>query len=405
MIVTIRTGRVLKDRYELTDRIALGGMGEVWRAHDRTLDRTVAIKVLRDDLRGNETALARLRAEARNGGGVSHPNVATLLDYGEQDGGGFLVMEYVAGEPLSDVLARETTLPLVDVLRVIAQCAAGLHAAHVAGVVHRDVKPSNILLTPQGTAKLTDFGISLGSGQPSLTAAGMVMGTAQYLPPELTLGKKASPAADIYALGIVGYEALTGRRPYTGDNQIEIALAHVEQPLPPLPDHLPAPVRDLVEAMLTKEPAERPRSAATLARATEEVLRRLVDVPAADDPVTQPGDGVPAPDAPVTPVATPVTWPPSTPGSPTDPDDHTTTSPTPPVVRSRRELRRAEAVQVRWRRPSWRELSADRRWLGTVVAGVIIAIVLAAVLIGTLALDEGRWAGAGAHPTTGQPTD
>src|SRR5690625_3152021 len=210
--MAIRAGHLLRDRYELTSRIAVGGMGEVWRAHDRLLGRTVAAKVLRQDLVGDTASLARLRAEARNASGVVHPNVAVVLDYGERDGSGFLILEYVPGEPLSKVLGRERTLPPHRLLPLLAQCAHGLHAAHEAGVVHRDVKPSNVLITPDGTVKLTDFGISLGTGQPALTAAGMVMGTAQYLAPELALGRPASPACDIYALGVVAYESLLGRR-------------------------------------------------------------------------------------------------------------------------------------------------------------------------------------------------
>lgn len=458
--MTTRAGLVLAGRYELTERIAVGGMGEVWRAHDRTLDRTVAVKVLREDLRGNETALARLRAEARNGAGLSHPNVATLIDYGERAGSGFLVMEFVAGEPLSDVLGREGTLPVRDTLRIIAQCAAGLHAAHVAGVVHRDVKPSNILLTPDGTAKLTDFGISLGVGQAALTAAGMVMGTAQYLPPELALGKKASPAGDIYALGIVGYEALAGRRPFTGANPVEIAFAHVEQPVPPLPDALPAPVRQLVTAMLAKDPADRPRSAAALARTAEELLETTVTTEpgprraatpaggatpgAADVPLGAAGDDSPAPasrptalptkdddavpDDPDTPLDGSMAGPPSWLDGPSATHDAapvpvretrdvvplvtassrplTTggTATTPRAAVTRRDLHRPASRAI-WRRPTWRELAADRRWLTALGVGVVLVIVLVAVLIGTLGLSEARPAGTGRHQTTDQPSN
>lgn len=367
-------GRVLKDRYRLTERIAVGGMGEVWRAQDLTLGRVVAVKVLREDLRGNRTALARLRAEARNGGGLSHPNVATLIDYAEEDGGAFLVMEHVAGEPLSAVLEREKTLPLRETLRIIAQCAAGLHAAHVAGVVHRDVKPSNILLTADGVAKLTDFGISLGAGQPALTAAGMVMGTAQYLPPELALGRRASPSGDIYALGVVGYEALVGERPFTGANQVEIAFAHVEQPLPALPARLPAPVRELLVSMLAKDPADRPRSAAALARAAEDLLESASP---GETPATETGTA-PAPAPAFSPEPAPAATP--TAGTQSDPRPGSVTA---PAVRRRD---RQPAARTAWRRPRWHDLRSDRRWLTAVGVGVTVAIILAAVLIGTLAL-------------------
>lgn len=355
----IRAGDVLQGRYELTERIAVGGMGEVWQARDRSLGRTVAAKVLRDDLVGDEVALARLRVEARNSGGVIHPNVAMLLDYGEQDGAGFLIMEYVAGEPLSAILSREGVLAPRRVLTMLAQSAHALHAAHEAGVVHRDVKPSNIVITPEGAIKLTDFGISLGVDQPALTAAGMVMGTAQYLPPELALGHPAQPPGDVYALGVVAYEALAGKRPFTGENQVEIAFAHVKQPVPALPRHVPSLVRALVMEMLAKDPAARPAPAAEVARRAEEILATAV-APAAPhaprpgpDPAAEPD--VPAP-------------------------DRTAISAAGSGAVSRRSLR-----ESRWRRPTWRQLTADRRWLVAVSSGLLLIVVLALTL-GTLAL-------------------
>lgn len=344
--MAIRAGHLLRERYELTERIAVGGMGEVWRARDLLLGRTVAAKVLREDLLGDSASLARLRAEARNASGVVHPNIAVLLDYGEQDGGGFLVMEYVPGEPLSQVLEREHTLAPARLLPILAQCAEGLHAAHRAGVVHRDVKPSNILVMADGTAKLTDFGISLGAGQPALTAAGMVMGTAQYLPPELAMGRPARPAGDVYALGVIAYEALAGRRPFTGTTQVDIAMAHVSTPLPPLPDDVPPAVRELVTAMLAKDPAERPDSAATVARRMRDIVTGDDAAPTADDAASRPS-----------PAATP--------------------SPR------------------RWRWPTWSELAADRLWLTVVGAGLALAAVLALTL-GTLAVG-------GEQPTGSSP--
>ncbi len=373
--MAIRAGHLLRERYELIDRIAVGGMGEVWRAHDRVLGRTVAAKVLREALVGDADSLARLRTEARNASGVVHPNVAVLLDYGEQDGGGFLVMEYVPGEPLSAVLARERTLLPHELLPILTQCARGLHAAHLAGVIHRDVKPSNVLITPDGSVKLTDFGISLGAGQPALTAAGMVMGTAQYLPPELAMGKPARPAGDVYALGVVAYEALVGHRPFTGTNQVDIAMAHVTTPLPPLPEHVPEPVRELVTAMLAKDPAERPASAADVARRMEQLMADGVSraVPASPER-RQSAVGAEDDDAPVT-------------------------TPTGPVVGVRR--RRRSPGRSRWRRPTWAELAADRRWLTAVGVGLILIVVLALTL-GTLALGGDQPTGA---PRLDQPID
>ncbi|WP_206515642.1 serine/threonine-protein kinase [Georgenia faecalis] len=268
-----QAGLLLMGRYQLRSRIALGGMGEVWRAWDVDAERAVAAKVLRPELAGQEAFLARLRAEARNSAGLHHPNIAALLDYGEQDGSGFLVMELVDGEPMTALLERRGTLPAAELLPVLAQVARGLHAAHAAGVVHRDVKPSNILLPPGGPVKITDFGISLAAGQPALTAAGMVMGTAQYLSPEQATGRPATPLSDLYALGIVAYEALAGRRPFTGRTEVEIAVQHVDAPVPPLPGDVPAPVRDVVARLLAKHPALRPPSGEALARELDRLAR------------------------------------------------------------------------------------------------------------------------------------
>lgn len=268
-------GLQLGDRYELKKRIAVGGMGEVWQAADLHLDRKVAAKVLRAEFAGDHGFLQRMRAEARNAAGLSHTNVTAMYDYGEQDGAGYLIMELVEGEPLSDLLARERTLAPGQLLPVLAQTARGLHAAHVAGVVHRDVKPSNLLITRDGTVKITDFGIALGANQAPMTAAGMVMGTAQYLPPEQAMGKPAQGVGDIYALGVIAYEALVGHRPFTGTTQVDIAFAHVNQPVPPMPDDVDRRVRDVVMSMLDKDPERRPRSGASLGRILDALLQQM----------------------------------------------------------------------------------------------------------------------------------
>ena len=273
--MTPEAGLVLGGRYELISRIAVGGMGEVWTAMDLHLHRRVAAKVLRAEFAGDKAFLDRLRAEARNSAALSHQNIAAIYDYGEQVGSGYLIMELVHGEPLAELLARERTLEPAQLLPILGQTARALHTAHMAGVVHRDVKPSNILITADGHVKITDFGISVGSNQAPMTAAGMVMGTAQYLPPEQAMGRAATGAGDIYALGVVAYEALAGRRPFTGSTQVDIAFAHVNQPVPPLPDVIDVRVRDVVMQMLDKDPERRPRSAASLARMLEELAGRL----------------------------------------------------------------------------------------------------------------------------------
>ena len=268
------TDVALGGRYRLASRIAVGGMGEVWVAHDMALARDVAVKVLREEFAGDAGFLERFRTEARNSAQLSHPNIAQLYDYGEQEGSGFLVMELVLGEPMSDLLDRQPVLPTRRLLPILAQTARALHAAHVAGVVHRDVKPGNILLARSGRVKITDFGISMASNQIPMTASGMVMGTAQYLSPEQAIGRAATPASDIYSLGIVAYEGLVGNRPFTGPTAVDIAVAHVNTPVPPLPSDIEPHLAALVMRMLAKEPEERPRSAASLARTLDGMLDR-----------------------------------------------------------------------------------------------------------------------------------
>ncbi|RMI14451.1 serine/threonine protein kinase [Cellulomonas triticagri] len=252
-------------RYRLTRQIAVGGMGEVWAAHDTSLQRDIAIKVLREEFAGDTGFLERFRTEARNAGSLSHEGIAALFDYGEQDGSAFLAMELIVGEPMSDLLEREPVLPPRRLLPILAQTARALHAAHLAGVVHRDVKPGNILITPTGKVKITDFGVSLSADQVPMTATGMVMGTAQYLSPEQAVGGPATAASDMYALGIVAYEALVGHRPFTGPTAVDIAVAHVNTPVPPLPSTVSRPIAQLVMRLLAKDPASRPDNADELA--------------------------------------------------------------------------------------------------------------------------------------------
>ncbi|MET1051949.1 MAG: protein kinase [Mycetocola sp.] len=260
-------------RYELESRIAIGGMGEVWKATDLVIGRTVAIKILKDEYLGDPNFLERFRSEARHAALVNHEGIANVFDYGEEDGSAFLVMELVPGEALSTMLEREHVLPTDKVLDITAQTALALQAAHAAGLVHRDIKPGNLLITPDGRVKITDFGIARIADQVPLTATGQVMGTVQYLSPEQASGHAASPTTDIYSLGIVAYECLAGKRPFTGESQVAIALAQINETPPALPVTVPEPVRNLVLSMIAKNPADRPASAAHVARAAQ-ALRR-----------------------------------------------------------------------------------------------------------------------------------
>ncbi|MGH8968925.1 MAG: serine/threonine protein kinase [Actinomycetes bacterium] len=266
--MTPATGVLLGERYLLTDRIAGGGMGEVWRASDQVLGREVAVKVLRREYADDPTFLERFRGEARHTAGLSHPGIATVYDYGEDDSP-YLVMEHVPGEPLSAVISRHGAMAPERVLDMVGQSALALQAAHDAGVIHRDVKPGNLMVRPDGTVKVTDFGIARAADSAPLTRSGAIMGTAYYMAPEQVGGGTVTPASDIYSLGVVAYECLAGRRPFDADTPVGVALAQVREAPPDLPTSVPPPVRDLVMRMLAKDPAARPASAGELGRETQ----------------------------------------------------------------------------------------------------------------------------------------
>ncbi|NWN87337.1 MAG: serine/threonine protein kinase [Micrococcaceae bacterium] len=268
------SGMTLGGRYELTDRIAIGGMGEVWKARDTVLGRIIAIKILKEEYTGDPNFLRRFRAEAQHTALLNHPGVANVFDYGEEEGSGFLVMELVPGDPLSAILDREKVLSPDRTLSIMAQTARALSAAHAQGLVHRDIKPGNLLIDAKNRVKVTDFGIARLADQVPLTATGQVMGTAQYLAPEQATGQQATGVSDIYSLGIIGYECLAGHRPFTGESQIAIALAQVNDDPPNLPDSIPEPVRALIMSMLAKEAEDRPVDADKLAEAAEALRRQ-----------------------------------------------------------------------------------------------------------------------------------
>jgi len=264
------TDYLLAGRYRLTDRIAAGGMGEVWRGEDQLLNRAVAVKLLPTGRAGDESFLARFRAEARYAASLSHPGIARVYDYGEsaEFGGAYLIMELVKGEPLSAILARAGRLSPDATLDIVGQAARALDAAHQAGIVHRDIKPGNLLVAAGGTTKITDFGIATAvrAAQAShLTETGMVMGTAMYVSPEQATGAPVDASSDIYSLGVVAYECLAGHVPFMASEPLAIAYAHKHAPIPALPPDVPQPVADLVYDMLAKTPAGRPASARVVA--------------------------------------------------------------------------------------------------------------------------------------------
>jgi eukaryotic-like serine/threonine-protein kinase len=255
----------LRGRYLPESRIGAGGMGVVWRARDIRLGRIVAVKVLRPEFAGSHEFRDLLLREGRLASRVPHPGVVQVRDYDDGSAGGvpYLVLEYVAGLSLAAVIRAQGTLSPRCVLGLIAEAAEALGCAHAAGIVHLDVKPGNVLVDG-GRVKIADFGIAQEVGAVPATRAGLLMGTPAYLSPERAAGLPATPASDLYGLGMVAYECLTGRPPFQG-SPLAVALAHADQPLPPLPDTVPAPVAELVAALAAKDPRRRPGDALALA--------------------------------------------------------------------------------------------------------------------------------------------
>jgi eukaryotic-like serine/threonine-protein kinase len=264
---------VLDGRYALVELIATGGMGEVWRGTDQILGRQVAIKMLAAMHADDEQFRARFQAEARYASSLSHPGITRVFDYGEHSplGGPYLVMELVDGQPLSEILERHGRLDPNVVLDIVAQSARALDIAHQAGIVHRDIKPGNLLIMADGTTKITDFGIAKAHSLQSmqLTATGIVMGTALYVSPEQATGSPLTGSSDIYSLGVVAYECLSGQTPFMADQPLAIAIMHKHEPVPPLPPDVPPSVADLVYAMLAKAPDGRPETAQHVADRAE----------------------------------------------------------------------------------------------------------------------------------------
>jgi serine/threonine-protein kinase len=311
---------LLADRYRLESRIAAGSVGEVWRAEDLVLGRPVAVKVLQEGYASHPQTLARFRAEARHAGSLAHPGVAHVYDYGETGPAGrpYLVLELVDGPSLAGVLAGGPLGPAAT-MGIVAQVAAGLAAAHAAGLVHRDIKPANLLMGRDGQVKITDFGIAHAAGSAPITQVGTLVGTPAYLAPERSAGEPATPASDLYSLGMVAYECLTGTLPFHG-TPLEVASASRFGSLPALPADVPAPVTALVSDLTAKDPTARPGSSADVAARAAQ-LRDAMNGGLSAGPPGRPGTRPSAPATshtavlpdPQAPAAEMLDWPPAAP--------------------------------------------------------------------------------------------
>ncbi|MEU8323313.1 protein kinase [Nonomuraea sp. NPDC048881] len=295
-------GTTLNDRYMLADRLGGGGMGEVWRADDLVLGRAVAVKVMMPALSENPTFTQRFQNEARAMATLRHRGVVGVYDYGVHEADGrrvsYLVMEYVRGESLDRVL-RRGPLGAEEAMRLVAEVGDALAAAHAQGIVHRDVKPANLMVRPDGQVALTDFGVAHSASAGHLTATGTMLGSAAYCAPEMAAGNEVTPAVDVYALGVVAYECLTGRLPYQGDTPVQIIFKHLNAPVPEPPAELPPAVRQVVTRALQKDPAQRWSSASDMARAARASVSGAalpgspLTVPPATPPTTGSHTGLP----------------------------------------------------------------------------------------------------------------
>ncbi|HEY3407232.1 MAG TPA: serine/threonine-protein kinase [Propionicimonas sp.] len=296
----LSSGFVLSSRYRLIERVASGGMGQVWAATDQVLERKVALKVTHPQELQKHAVTERFKAEARYAAQLSHPNIVEVFDFGSHDDLTFLVMEFIEGPTLAEMLTAEGPLPGDRVRTILLQLAGALARAHEHGIIHRDLKPANVIISPDGYAKLMDFGIAKDVEAPSHTVAGEVLGTTYYISPEQALGQDVTPKSDLYSLGVLAHELLTGAKPFDRGTPIATALAQVADPPPPLPSDVPVDLASVIMACLAKDPDARPGSATEVAGLLTDmddaatVSLVLSDHPR-DDPADDPGDVQPGP--------------------------------------------------------------------------------------------------------------
>lgn len=279
----IMKGQKINDRYQIIKSIGEGGMANVYLAYDTILDRDVAVKVLRGDLSNDEKFVRRFQREALNASSLSHPNIVEVYDVGEDNGQYFIVMEYIDGKNLKDLLKKRGKLTTSEVVDIMSQIADGLSVAHDSYIIHRDIKPQNIMILENGLVKITDFGIAMAMNATQLTQTNSVMGSVHYLPPEQASGKGSTLKSDIYSMGILMYELLTGKLPYRGDNAVEIALKHLKEPLPSIRDELPD-LPQSVENIILKSAAKNPKNRYNDAREMYEDLKTCLDESRLNEP-------------------------------------------------------------------------------------------------------------------------
>lgn len=279
----IMKGQKINDRYQIIKSIGEGGMANVYLAYDTILDRNVAVKVLRGDLAADEKFVRRFQREALSASSLSHPNIVEVYDVGEDNGQYYIVMEYIEGCQLKQLLKKRGRLTLSEVIDIMLQITDGLSVAHDAYIIHRDIKPQNIMILDSGLVKITDFGIAMAMNSTQLTQTNSVMGSVHYLPPEQANGKGSTLQSDIYSMGILMYELLTGELPYKGDNAVEIALKHLKEKIPSVREKLPE-IPQSVENIIIKATAKNPKNRYADARSMNEDLRTCLDDSRANEP-------------------------------------------------------------------------------------------------------------------------
>ena len=282
----ITKGQKINDRYEIIRSIGEGGMANVYLGYDTILDRNVAIKVLRGDLSNDEKFVRRFQREALSASSLAHPNIVEMYDVGEDNGLYYIVMEYIEGKTLKQLLKKRGTLTLSEAIDIMLQLTDGMAHAHDSYIIHRDLKPQNIMIKDDGQIKITDFGIAMALNSTQLTQTNSVMGSVHYLPPEQASGKGCTIKSDIYSMGIIFYELLSGSLPFRGDNAVEIALKHMRDPLPSLREENPALPRS-IENIIRKATAKNPKNRYDDARSKHEDLLTALDDDRMDEPVYQ----------------------------------------------------------------------------------------------------------------------